>query len=113
MVTIMKLSRSFFFPLLLALTLLFAQQAGVAHSLHHDLEDLMQQQDDKQAPHSDSCEKCADYVHLGSSLSVGSYDFIPLVVSDEAIHHSIIAVCITPVLAATARGPPAHLQRIA
>ncbi len=112
MAMIMNLSRAIFFPLLLAFALLFAQQAGAAHSLRHDLKDL-KQQDDKQAPHSDSCEMCADYVHLGSTLSVGSYDFIPLVVSDETIQHSTIAFCFTPVPAATARGPPVQLQRIA
>jgi hypothetical protein len=106
----MKLSRAIFFPLLLAFVLLFAQQAGAMHALHHALEDLTQQQDeDKQAPHSDGCQKCADYAQLGSALSVGTYDFTPLLVSK----HPTIAFRSIHVLAAAARGPPAKLQRIA
>jgi hypothetical protein len=109
----MNPSRAIIIPLLLIFALLFAQQAGAAHALRHDLEDLRQQQDDKQAPHSNSCQMCSGYAHLGSALSVGSFDFIPLVVSDETIQHSTVAFCFTPILAATARGPPAQLQRIA
>jgi hypothetical protein len=109
----MKLSRTVFFPLLLAFVLLFAQQAGAVHSLHHVLEDLTQQQDDKYSPHSDACEKCADYAQLSNALSVGTYDFTPLVVTDEAIQQRTIAFRSIPILAATARGPPAKLQSIA
>jgi len=113
MAPIMKLSRAIFFPLLFAFVLLFAQQAGAVHSLHHALEDLTQQQEDKQAPHSDTCEKCADYAQLGSALGVGAYDFTPLLVSDETIQHRTFAFRSIHALAATARGPPAQLQRIA
>ena len=110
----MKLSRAIFFPLLLAFVLLFAQQAGAMHALHHAPEDLTQQQDeDKQAPHSDGCQKCADYAQLGSALSVGTYDFTPLLLSNETIQHPTIAFRSIHVLAAAARGPPAKLQRIA
>jgi hypothetical protein len=109
----MNYSRSFFFPLLLVFILLFAQQAGAVHTLRHDLEDLKQQQDDTQAPHSNSCQMCSGYAHLGSALSIGFYDFLPLEVSDEAILHSTFAFRSVSILAATARGPPAQLQRIA
>ena len=110
--TIMKLSRAIYLPLLIAFTLLLAQQVGAIHSLHHNLEDLTQQRDDKKIPHSVSCEMCAVYAQLGSALSVGSYDFIPLVVSYVKIQYRPFAFRITLVLAATARGPPAQLQRI-
>lgn len=106
----MRIQRYFF--LLLAFVLLFAQQAGAAHALHHALEDLTQQQEEQQAPHSDTCEKCADYAQLGSALNVGTYDFIPLLVSDETIQHRTILFRSIPVLAAAARGPP-QFQRIA
>jgi len=108
----MKLSRAIFFPLLLAFVLLFAQQAGAAHALHHAFEDLTQQQEGKQAPHSNTCEKCADYAQLGSALNVGAYDFIPLLVFDEAVQHHTISLRSAHILAAVARGPP-HPQRIA
>ena len=102
----MKRFRVNFFPLLLAFVLLFAQQAGAAHALHHAFEDLTQQQEDKQAPHSDTCEKCADYAQLGSALNVGVYDFTPLVVSDETVQHRNMAFRSIHILAAVARAPP-------
>jgi hypothetical protein len=102
----MKLSRTLFFPLLLALVLLFAQQAGATHALHHALEDLTQQQDGKQAPNSSACEKCADYAQLGSALSVGAYDFTPLQVSNEAVQQRTISFRSVHTLPAVARGPP-------
>jgi len=100
----MRTHRYFF--LLLAFVLLFAQQAGAAHAISHTLEDLTQRQEDKPAPHSDACEKCADYVHLGSALNVGTYDFILLDVSDETVQHRTISFRSTHTLPAVARGPP-------
>lgn len=102
----MKISRTIFFSLLLAFAMLFAQQAGAAHALHHALEDLTQQQEDKQAPHSDTCKQCADYAQLGSALNVGAYDLKLLVVSDETVQHRTIASRSTQILAAAARAPP-------
>ena len=102
----MKLSRVIFLPLLLALALLFAQQAGVSHALHHALEHLSQQQEDKQAPHSYTCEKCAEYAQLGSALNVGIHDFNLLPVSDATVQHRSISLCSVDILAAVARGPP-------
>jgi hypothetical protein len=102
----MKLSRAILFPLLLAFVLLFAQQAGAAHALHHTLENLTQQQDDQQAPHSDTCEKCADYAQLGGALNVAAHDFTPLTVSDEAAPHRNITFRTVRILAAVARAPP-------
>ncbi len=104
----MKLSR-FFQPLFLAFVLLFAQQAGVAHALHHALDDVAQHQKGKQAPDSGSCERCADYAQLGSALSAGGYDFIPLNVSSEAILPRNLVFHSIHVLAAVARGPPSLL----
>lgn len=103
----------FFLPLFFSFVLLFAQQAGVAHTVHHAFEDLTQHQDGKQAPNSSSCEKCADYAQLGSALSVGGYDFIPLIVSDEAVLAPTFSFHSLHVLAAAARGPPSFLQTLA
>lgn len=104
--SIMKVSRAIFFPLLLAFALLFAQQAGATHALRHAFEDLTQQQGDKQAPHSDTCEQCAAYAQLGSALNVGAYDFVPLPVSDEAVQHRPVSFRSVHTLPAVARGPP-------
>lgn len=105
--SIMKLFRTVFFPLLLVFALLFAQQAGAAHALHHALENLTPpQQEDKQAPHSNACEQCATYTQLGSALNVGAYDFTPLVVSGETIQHRTTSFNSIHALAAVARGPP-------
>jgi hypothetical protein len=95
-------------PLLLAFALLFAQQAGAAHALHHVFEDLSQRQyqKDKQAPHSNTCEKCADYAQLSSALNVGAYNFTPLVLSDETVQRCTISFRFVPILAAAARAPP-------
>lgn len=103
---IMNLSRVVFFPIFLAFILLFAQQTGAAHTFHHALEDLSQQQNDKQAPHSDACEQCAAYVQLGSALNVGAYDFTLRTASAETQKHLSITFRCIHVLAATARAPP-------
>ena len=92
--------------LLLIFALLFAQQAGAAHTLHHALEDLAPHQGDKQAPHSDNCDQCAKYAQLGSALSVGVYDFTPPPAPKETIQHPAIEFRSIQVLAAAARGPP-------
>jgi hypothetical protein len=99
--------------LLLIFALLFAQQAGAAHALRHALENLAQQQEDKQAPHSDNCEQCATYAQLGSALNVSAHDFTSPVVSGTTIQHCSISFRSINVLSAAARGPPAFLQKTA
>ena len=98
--------RAIFFPLLFVFSLLFAQQAGAAHALHHVFEDLTQQQAGKQTLHSDICEKCADYAKLGSALSVGAYDFAPPLVSDETVQHRTVVFRPLHIFAPAARAPP-------
>ena len=63
---IMKSPR-FISPILLALVLLFAQQAGVMHTLSHTLSE--QEQQNKQLPHSPACGQCAAYTQMGSVLN--------------------------------------------
>jgi hypothetical protein len=109
----MKRACAIFFPLLLALVLLFAQQVGAAHALRHALEDLTPQQEDKQVPHSDVCEQCANYLQLGSALNVGAYEFTPLIVSSETIQHRVILLRSVHTLPAVARGPPYLLEPFA
>lgn len=101
----MKLS-SFIQPLLLAFVLLFAQQAGAAHALHHAFEDLTQHQEDKQAPHSNTCEKCSDFAQLSSALNVSAYNFTPLDVFDETVQYRTIPFRSIRILSAVARAPP-------
>lgn len=91
---------------LMIFALLFAQQAGAAHALHHALEDLTRHQTNKCAPHSDNCEKCANYAQLGSALSIGAIDFMPPIASDETIQHRSSTFRPIHILAATARAPP-------
>lgn len=100
----MNLSR-LFQPLLFAFVLLFAQQAGASHALSHAFEDISQHQD-KQAPHSSVCEKCATYAQLGSALSAGPIDFIPPQLSGEVVLNFAASFQSTHILAAVARGPP-------
>jgi len=98
--------KSVLIRLLMIFALLFAQQAGAAHALHHVLEDLTQQQEDKQAPHSSICEQCADYAQLGSALGVAIHAVTLLDVADAMLQHRIIAFRSLHQLAATARAPP-------
>jgi hypothetical protein len=100
--------RAAFLPLLFSFVLLFAMQAGATHALHHALEDLAQQQNDndKSAPHSDNCSKCANYAQLGSALKVAVYSFVPPLAVSAAIQHRFISFRSIPILAAVARGPP-------
>jgi hypothetical protein len=100
-------------PLLCIFSLLFAQQAGAAHAVHHAFEDLTHQQGDKQTPHSDACEQCANYAQLGSALNVGTLDFTPPIVSGEIIQHRFVVFRSIHVFAAVARGPPSFLQSFA
>jgi len=107
----MSLSR-LFQPVFFAFVLLFAQQAGATHALKHAVEDLAQQQNDKQTSQSKTCEQCESYAQLSSALNVGVYDFALLLVSDESFQHVNLSLRTIPVLAAAARGPP-QLQNIA
>ncbi len=82
--------------------------------MHHAWEDLTQQHDDdKHAPHSDACPKCADYVHIGSALNVGTYDLPSLPVFGDTIPFLSISFRSTRTLPSVARGPPVPVQRIA
>lgn len=107
---IMRLAR-LFLPVSLAFALLFAQQVGAVHTLSHEFEELSQK--DKQAPHSNSCEKCASYAQMGSALSVGTYDLALPQVTDEAAVHSADNFHSAHLLVAVARGPPALHQYFA
>ncbi len=108
----MKLVRVIILPLLLAVALLFAQQVGAAHALHHALEDLTQQQNDKQSSHSNTCEQCAAYAQLGSALNVGAHALTLLHVSDEMVQYRTLSFLSARTLPAVARGPP-QTKRIA
>ena len=108
--SVMKLSRTVFFPLLFALALLFAQQAGAVHVISHALEHLTQQQKDKDAPHSDACEQCENYAQLGSALNSAIHSFAVITVPAEVVRHISTTPRSIHVLSAAARGPPALLQ---
>jgi hypothetical protein len=95
-------------PLLCALSLLSAQQAGAAHTLGHAFE--QQSQQGKHPSDSPACVKCAAYAQLGSALSYGPIDFTPPQISSAAVQHIAATFQSIRLLAAVARGPPALLQ---
>ena len=99
-----------FIPLLLALVLLFAQQAGVMHSLSHSLAQQKQDQQDKQSSHYPACGQCAAYTELGSALNGAVSLLLVLVVVAAATSSIVITPRPTQPLAVVARGPPAFLQ---
>jgi len=107
----MQFSRAFF-PLLLTLLLLFAQQDGARHALHHALAEHGQQQD-KHAPHSSACGHCAAYAQMGGVLSSAFHSFAVIPISSETVHFSTITFRSNQPLIAVARGPPGLLQEIA
>ena len=117
----MRLSRVYF-PLLLVLTLLFAQQVGVMHALSHTVANLGQQQadaqnqpgtqkPDKQSSHSSAaCGQCAAYTQLGSALN-GAIGFLLTIAGIAALARSIpLNFRSTRPLTVVARGPPDFLQ---
>lgn len=108
---IMQFSRAFF-PLLLTLLLLFAQQSGAAHALHHALA-KQDQQHDKHAPHSATCGYCAAYAQLGGVLGSASHSFAVIAIPNETVRFDPISFSSNQPLIAVARGPPALLQEIA
>ena len=108
---IMQFPRALF-PLLLTLLLLFAQQGGAMHALHHALAEH-DQQHDKHAPHSSACGHCAAYTQLGGVLGSSSHSFAVIVIPSETVRFNIITFRSNQPLIAVARGPPGLLQEIA
>ena len=93
-------------PIFLALVLLFAQQGGVLHALHHSLVELSQQHN-KQSPHEPAdCEQCTSFAQLGSALNSGylSIELHSLLAQTHAQRRYVFHTQHT--LTATARGPP-------
>lgn len=105
----MRFSRAFF-PLLFALTLLFAQQAGVMHSLSHTLAQQKQDQQDKQSPHDPACGQCAAYTELGSALNGTVSLLLVMAVIAAIVSKAIFILRPAQPLAVVARGPPAFLR---
>ena len=102
-------SSRLFLPLLMILSLLFAQQAGAAHAIHHQWQ--RSQQQEKHGTHEPACEKCAQYAQLGSALKTSLFD-LPLVAArgETAVFYppAFVTVHIPAVLA---RGPPLILRK--
>lgn len=106
----MQFSRVFF-PLLLALLLLFAQQSGAAHALHHALA-KQDQQHDKHAPNSAACGHCAAYSQLGGVLGSTSHSFAAIAIPSETVLFDTVEFISNQPLIAIARGPPSIFQKI-
>lgn len=101
----MKLSR-LFLPLFFALSLLSAQQGSMAHAFSHLFAEQGHEQD-KQAPHSLSCEKCASYAQLGSALHSALHEFTIGTFSDTQLIDAFDPFHSHQSLVVSARGPPA------
>lgn len=101
----MRFSR-LFLPLLFVFALLSAQQGSTAHAFSHL---FAEQGQDKQAPHSPTCEKCASYVQLGSALITAPHEFTPLDFADAKLARSFQSAHSQHALAASARAPPVPL----
>ncbi len=102
----MRFSR-LFLPLLFAFALLSVQQGSTAHAFSHL---FAEQGQDKQTPHSQTCEKCASYAQLGSALLAALHAFTPLVFAEAKLARSFQPPHSQHALTASARGPPASLQ---
>ena len=99
-------------PLLLTLLLLFSQQGGAIHALHHALAE-QNQQHDKHTPHSSACGYCAAYTQLGGVLGSSSHSFAVIAIPSGTIQFNTIPFRSNQPLIAVARGPPGLLQEIA
>jgi hypothetical protein len=109
---IMQFTRAFF-PLLLTLLLLFAQQGGAMHALHHALAEHDQQEHDKHTPHSSACGYCAAYTQLGGVLGSSPPAFVVTSIPSGTVRFDTIIFRSNQPLIAAARGPPGFLQEIA
>jgi len=107
----MQFSRAFF-PLLLTLLLLFAQQGGAMHALHHALVEHGQQHD-KHIPHSSACGYCAAYTQLGGVLGSSPPFFAVTAIPSGTVRFNTIPFRSNQPFVAVARGPPDFLQEIA
>lgn len=105
----MRYSRAFF-PLLLALILLFAQQVGVMHALSHTLAQKQDQQDKQSSHNPAACGQCAAYTQLGSALNSAIWFLLVMAGIASTVVGSTITFRSTQPLAVVARGPPAFLQ---
>lgn len=101
-----------FFPLLLTLLLLFAQQGGAMHAVHHALVEHGQQHD-KHTPHSSACGYCAAYTQLGGVLGSSPPYFAVTALPSGVVRFNTITFRSNQPLVAVARGPPDFLQEIA
>lgn len=107
----MQFSRATF-PLLLTLLLLFSQQGGAIHALHHALAEQSQQHD-KHTPHSSACGYCAAYTQLGGVLGSSPPFFAVIAIPSGTVRFNTITFRSNQPLIAVARGPPGLLQEIA
>ncbi|CAG9932579.1 DUF2946 family protein [Candidatus Nitrotoga arctica] len=107
----MQFSRALF-PLFLTLLLLFAQQGGAMHALHHALAEHGQQHD-KHTPHSSACGYCAAYTQLGGVFGSSPPAFAVTVIPSGTVWFNTITFRSNQPLIAVARGPPDFLQEIA
>ncbi len=98
----MRLTR-IFYPLLFAFALLFAQQGGVVHALHHA---MAEQTQDQSLPHDKPCDLCAVYAQIGSAIGSNPVFFAPVEQEFSYISASFAASHSFAFTAFAARAPP-------
>lgn len=104
----MKAQRQLLLFLLLAFTLLFAQQGAVIHALSHLSEPLpTQSQQDKQLPHSPACDKCVVYAGVSTALASSELSFAATADQVPYLAATPPALLSQPARLYRARAPPA------
>lgn len=85
--------------LLLAFTLLFAQQGAAIHALSHLGEPLpTHSQQDKQLPHSPACDECVVYAGVGGAVAASK-----LIIPSVTVHVLPVAAIQPALLSQPAR----------
>lgn len=101
----MQLSRRIFSAAFLALSLVFAQGAGAAHTLLHS----MAEQQNKQLPSQpDNCAQCLSYANLGNTLNSPLQPLQLFAAEHETLPSFTRTFVSRSTLQPSARGPPAH-----
>lgn len=98
---VMRLNR-YFYPFLFIFALLFAQQGGVVHALHH----VIEEQQDHSLPHDKLCDLCAEYAQIGSAIGSSLVFFAPLEQTFSYIADTFTEFHSSPFTAFAARAPP-------
>ena len=97
----------FFYTLLLALALLFAQQGAALHALSHLADGVPEHsQQEKHLPHSPACDKCVAYAGVGSAAFSAPFTFEGQFIAGILAATVYLLVLSAPLHAYRSRAPP-------